>query len=404
MKKFNYEARDTTSNKVVKAVVQAESENSAAKLLIAQGFTPLNIKEIDESNGNPLAKLTGRITTKDKIVFTRQLATLLGAGLPLAQSLRTVGEQTENKKMQGVVDEILTSVEGGKSLSEAFGAHSDVFDRVFLALIAAGEVSGTLDDSLRRIADQQEKDAAVMSKIRGALTYPVIVLVVIFGVIIFMLLTVVPQVQNIYVSMHKPLPFLTQIMVTMASFLLHFWWIVLIVAGISIYFLRQYLKTDAGIKAKDTLKLNVPVFSGMFRKLYMARFTRTGQTLMQTGVSMLDTLRITGEAVNNTIIEGSIARAAEKVKGGKALSSSLQAEPYILPMVPQMISIGEKSGKIDDMMGKTAKIYEDELDEEIRAISTAIEPILMVVLAVVAGGIVGAVLFPIYSLASGVNV
>ncbi|HEU0266115.1 MAG TPA: type II secretion system F family protein [Candidatus Saccharimonadaceae bacterium] len=403
MKKFNYEARDTTTNKVVKSLVQADSETAAAKLLIGQGFTPLKITEEGEGS-NPLAKLTGRITTKDKVVFTRQLATLLGAGIPLAQSLHTVAEQTENKHFQDVIEEIIASVEGGKSLSQAFGAHDDVFDHVFLALIAAGETSGTLDDSLRRIADQQEKDAAVASKIRGALTYPVIVLVVIIGVVIFMLLTVVPQVENIYSSMGKTLPILTQVMVAFANFLIHFWWIIIIVAVVGGYFLFQYLKTDAGITAKDKFKLNVPVFKGMFRKLYMARFARTGQTLLQTGVAMLDTLQITGKAVNNTIIQASIDRAAEKVKGGKALSTALQPEPYILPMVPQMIKIGEQSGKIDDMMGKTAKIYEDELDEEIRAISTAIEPILMVVLAVVAGGIVGAVLFPIYSLAGGINV
>lgn len=404
MRKFNYEAKDTTTNKVVKAVVQAESEGAAAKLLIAQGFTPLNIKEVNEGGGNPFAKLSNRITTKDKVVFTRQLATLLGAGIPLAQSLRTVAEQTNNKSFQAVIEEIIGSVEGGKSLSEAFGAHDEIFNHIFMALISAGEASGTLDDSLRRIADQQEKDAAVMSKIRGALTYPIIVLVVIIGVVIFMLLTVVPQVENIYKSMGKTLPILTQIMVGFANFLINFWWLVLVILVVGGYFLAQYLKTDAGIQMKDRFKLNVPVFSGMFRKLYMARLMRTGQTLLQTGVSMLDTLSISGKAVNNTVIKASVDRAAEKVKGGKALSTALQPEDYILPMVPQMIKIGEQSGKIDDMMGKTAQIYEDELDEEIQAISAAIEPILMVVLAVVAGGIVGAVLFPIYSLANGVGV
>lgn len=184
--------------------------------------------------------------------------------------------------------------------------------------------------------------------------------------------------------------------------MISFWWLVLIVLVVGGYFLRQYLKTEAGIKSMDTFKLNVPVFKGMFRKLYMARFTRTGQTLLSTGVAMLDMLRISAESVNNVVVSKSIDRAAEKVKGGKALSVALEPEEYILPMVPQMIKIGEQSGKIDDMMGKTAQIYEDELDEEIKAISTAIEPILMVVLAIVAGGMVGAILFPIYSLVSGI--
>lgn len=403
MKKFNYEAKDSSTNKIVRATVQADSESSAAKLLIAQGFAPLDIKEVNEEESF-FKRITGRITSKDKIVFTRQLATLIGAGLPLSQSLRTVAEQTENKRLQGVIEDIIASVEGGKSLSDSFSKHREVFDNVFLALITAGEASGTLDESLRRIAAQQEKDAATMSKIRGALTYPIIVLVVIFGVLAFMLFTVVPQVEKLYGDLKKELPFLTQVMVTLADFFASFWWIVLIVVGAGVYFFLQYLKSENGIKFKDTLKLNVPLFGKMFRKLYMARFARTGQTLLSTGVAMLDMLKITSDSVNNTIVGKSIDRAAEKVKGGKALSAALQPEDYIMPLVPQMIKIGEQSGQIDEMLGKTAKVYEDELDEEIKTISTAIEPILMVILAVVAGGMVGAILLPIYSLVNGINV
>jgi len=402
MKKFNYQARDTATNKIVRATVQADSETAAAKLLIAQGFTPLDIQEASEESSF-LRRITNRITTKDKVVFTRQLATLIGAGLPLSQSLRTVLEQTENKRLRGVVEDIITSVEGGKSLSDSFSKHPDVFDSVFLALITAGEASGTLDESLVRIANQQEKDAATMSKIRGALTYPIIVLVVIFAVMAFMLFTVVPQVENLYKDLKQELPFLTQIMVSLANFFAQFWWLVIIVVGIGVYFFLQYLKTENGIRMKDTFKLNVPFFGRMFRKLYMARFARTGQTLLSTGVAMLDMLRITSGAVNNSIVAKSIDRAAEKVKGGKALSVALQPEEYILPLVPQMIKIGEQSGKIDEMMGKTAQVYEDELDEEIKAISTSIEPILMVILAVVAGGMVAAILLPIYQLVNNIS-
>jgi type IV pilus assembly protein PilC len=403
MKKFSYEARDQASNKITKSTLQADSESAAAHLLIEQGFTPLVIKEESEQ-GNIFAKLSGRITTKDKIVFTRQLATLIGAGLPMAQSLHTVLEQTQNKQMQSIIQEITAGVEGGKALSDSFAKHPQVFDAVFIALVSAGELSGTLDDSLIRVANQQEKDAATTSKIRGALTYPLIVLVVIFGVMAFMLFTVVPQVEKLYHDLKKQLPWITQIMVNVASFLSHFWWIVVIVVGIGIYFFIQYLKTESGIKFKDTFKLNVPVFGSMFRKLYMARFTRTGQTLLSTGVSMLDMLAITSKAINNTVLAKGILRAAEKVKGGKALSVALQPEDYILSLVPQMIKIGEQSGRIDEMMGKVAQVYEDELDEQIRTISTSIEPILMVVLAIVAGGMVGAILLPIYSLVNGINV
>ena len=403
MNKYSYEARDAASNKIVKSTVQAESEIAAAKLLSAQGFTPLKI-ELEDDRAGIFKRFANRVTTKDKIVFTRQLATLIGAGLPLSQSMRTVHDQTQNKSMQQIVQEIIGDIEGGRSLSDAFNKHPKVFDNVYLALVSAGEASGTLDEALRRVAAQQEKDAAMMSKIKGALTYPIIVLLVILAVLGFMLVAVVPQVKNLYKDLNKELPLLTKIMVDTADFFINYWWIVIMVIGIGVYFLIQYLKTEAGIKTKDTFKLNVPMFSGMFRRLYMARFTRTGQTLMSTGVAMLDMLNITSTAVNNTVVAEGIDRAAEKVKGGKSLSSSLRNEDYFLEMVPQMISIGEQSGKIDEMMGKCAQIYEDELDEEIRTISTAIEPVLMVVLAVVAGGMVGAILFPIYSLVNGVGI
>ena len=403
MKKFTYEARDQATGKVVKSSLQAESESSAARLLVKQGFVPLSIKE-QIGDGGIFSRLNVRITTKDKVVFTRQLATLIGAGLPLSQSLHTVMEQTDNKQLQTVVQEIASNVEGGRSLSESFAKHPKVFNEVFISLISAGELSGTLDESLQRVANQQEKDAATVSKIRGALTYPLIVLVVIFGVMAFMLFTVVPQVETLYADLDKELPFLTAVMVAVASFLATYWWLAIIIIGAGVYFLIQYLNTESGIKFKDNFKLNVPVFGGMFRKLYMARFARTGQTLLSTGVSMLDMLKITGRAVNNTVIQKSIERATEKVQGGKALSTALEPEDSITPLVPQMIKIGEQSGRIDEMMGKVAQVYEDELDEQIRTISTSIEPILMVVLAVVAGGMVGAILLPIYSLVNGINI
>ena len=403
MKKYDYEARDSASNKIVKSVVQADSENAAAKLLTAQGFVPLKI-ELQDDKTNFFARFSGRITTKDRVVFTRQLATLIGAGLPLAQSLRTVQEQTTNKRMQEIVQEIISDVEGGKSLSDSFAKHPEAFNKVYVALVSAGETSGTMDDSLKRLAAQQEKEAAMMSKIRGAMMYPSIVLAVIILVIGFMLFTVVPQVEGLYRDLNKGLPFVTLMMIKTANFFSSLWWLVILAMIIGGYFLAQYLKTEQGIRVKDTFKLNVPMFKGMFRKMYMARFARTGQVLLSTGVPMLDMLRITSDAVNNVIISESILRASDKVKGGKALSASLSNEDYFLAMVPQMIKIGEQSGKIDEMMGKTAQVYEDELDEEIRALSTMIEPVLMVFLAIVAGTMVAAILLPIYSLVGNINI
>lgn len=401
MKKFSYKVKDRVTGKIVKGEISADSQRAAGKALIDQGYILQDdIYEVGQENA--LARFMNRITTKDKIVFTRQFATLIGAGLPLAQALRTVSEQTENKKMRSVVDDILASVESGSSLKDAFSKFPDVFDKVYLALIAAGEMSGTLDESLRRVATQQEKDAAMMSKIRGALTYPIIVLVVIGLVMTFMMVQVVPQVKQLYKDMHQELPFATQILIGISDFIINFWWLVLVGIGVAGYFFRQYLKTESGIKFAANFKLNVPLFSPLFRKLYMARFARTGQLLLSTGVALLDMLNICGDAMNNIIVKKSIDEAGKLVQSGKSLSESLKGKDYILDMVPQMINIGEQSGKIDEMLGKTAQVYEDELDEQIKAISTLIEPILMVVMALMAGGLIGAILFPIYSLVTKV--
>ena len=401
MKKFSYKVKDKVTGKIVKGEISADSKRAAGKALIDQGYILQDdIYEVGQENA--LMSFLNRITTKDKIVFTRQFATLIGAGLPLAQALRTVSEQTENKRMRAVVDDILASVESGSSLKDAFSKFPDVFDKVYLALIAAGEMSGTLDESLRRIATQQEKDAAMMSKIRGALNYPAIVLVVIGLVMAFMMVQVVPQVKQLYKDMHQALPFATEVLIAISDFMISFWWLVLIGLGVGGYFFRQYLKTEPGIKFAANFKLNVPLFSPLFRKLYMARFARTGQLLLSTGVALLDMLNICGDAMNNVIVKKSIDEAGKLVQGGKNLSESLKGKDYILDMVPQMINIGEQSGKIDEMLGKTAQVYEDELDEQIKAISTLIEPILMVVMALMAGGLIGAILFPIYSLVTKV--
>lgn len=403
MLKFDYTAKDPQTGKRVHASVQAESEKAAAKLLIDQGMIPISIIE-QSAKGGWLGQLANRITTRDRVIFTRQLSTLINSGLPLTQSLHTVLDQTENKRLKAVVQDILTTVEAGNSLADAFGKHPTIFNQVYVSLIAAGEASGTLDKALNRIATQQEKDAEMVSKIRGAMVYPVIVLVVILAVLAFMLFTVVPQVEKLYADLQQELPLVTAILVATANFVIAYWWALLIVLVAAIYFLKRYFDTENGTRVKDALKLNVPLFGDLFRKLYMARFMRTGQTLMSTGVPMLDTLHITERAVNNTLVADAISRAAEKVKGGKALSDSLENEEYILSLVPQMLRIGEQSGQIDEMMGKTASVYEEELDNTIKSISTSIEPILMVILAIIAGTMVAAILLPIYQLVETIRV
>ncbi len=400
MLRFNYKATDPKAKKVIKGVIQAESERAAGKLLIDQGLSPISIEE--ESEGGLLDKITNQITTKDKIVFTRQFATLIGAGLPLAASLRTLLEQTQNKGMRKVIEEVLTDVESGKNLTDACSKHPEVFDKVYLALLQAGEMSGTLDVSLKRLATQQEKDEAVMSKIRSALTNPLITLAVIVAVIVFLMIEVVPQVKDLYDSLGEELPSLTAVMVAVASVLINQWWLLLIVVGVLVWLFMMFKKTKTGIKMAANLKLHVPLFKGLFLRLYMGRFARTMQNLLSTGVSMLDSMQISAEAMDNTILQKEIEKAEKKVRAGRPLSEALREADYILPLVPQMTSIGEESGKIDEMLGKAAQVYEDEVDEQVAKISQMIEPLMMVLLAGMAGGIIGAILFPIYSLVNNI--
>ncbi len=399
MKRFNYKARGKDNGKLIKGNIQAENEQTAGRLLIEQGFTPLQIVE----EGAGIFGGKERIRNKDRVMFTRQLSTLIGAGLPLATSLRTVIEQTENKAMKSIAEEILTSVESGKSLYESFSAHPDTFNGVYTALIQAGETSGTLDLALKRLADQEEKDAAMMSKIKGALVYPGIILVVIIAVLAFMMIAVVPQVKNLYEDMGKELPGLTQFLVNLTDFFGNFWWLVLIVVlaiGGSIFYFVKY--TPLGHKVMDSVKIHVPIFGGLFRKLYVSRFARTAEMMLATGVPMLDSIRIAIDATSNKIIEEEYAKSLDIIKGGKALSEALRDREYMLPLVPQMASIGEESGKIDEMLGKAAAVYETELDNQINGISTMIEPILMVIMAGLIGVVVGGTLLPIYSLVNSV--
>ncbi len=402
MKRFNYKAKEKSTGKIVKGSIQAETEQIAGRLLIDQGYIP---ESVTEEGAGIFGKQQTRVTNKDRITFTRQLATLIGAGLPLAGSLRTVVEQTQSKGMKAIIEEILAAVESGKSLHDAFAQFPDVFNGVYLALIQAGETSGTLDIALKRLADQEEKDAAMMSKIRGALVYPAIILVVIIAVLAFMMIMVVPQVDNLYSDMNKELPALTKILTMISSFFGNFWWLVaLFIGGIiaGIYFAVK--RTAFGRKAMDTFKISVPIFGGLFRKLYVSRFARTCEMMLATGVPMLDSVKISIESVSNSVVEEEYNKSLEIIKGGKPLSEALRDREYMLPLVPQMSSIGEESGKIDEMLGKAAQVYETELEEQINNISTMIEPILMVIMAGLIGVVVGGTLLPIYSLVNSVSV
>lgn len=395
---YAYTARETTTGHKVKAEVQANDVHAATKLIQEQGYTPIDIKE--KTDGGVLGRFKNKVKMKDKILFSRQLATLINAGLPLLQSLRTVGNQTKSKPLKSVVNTVIADIEAGSAFSASLKKHPKVFNQIFVSLIAAGETSGTLDKALERLALQQEKDDEIMRKVKGAMVYPAIVLVVMGGVISFMIVKVLPQVEILYDGIGgAQLPLITRILLTLSHLIIDFWWIFII----GIIFLgvatSKWARTIAGKRIFDKAKMKAWPIGPLFMKLYMARFSRTATTLVSTGVPLLQVLDITAEAINNVHIGGSIKRAAEKVKGGKGLAESLTGDPNFLTLVPDMLRIGETSGAMEQMMEKTAEYYEKEVDEQVKSISTIIEPVLMVILGVVAFIIVAAVLLPIYGLA-----
>lgn len=392
---YNYEARNATTGEKVKAVVQAENEQAASSLIRGQGLVPLSITAERSARVGRFRK----IKTKDRVLFSRQLSTLIDAGLPLVQSLRSVAEQTTSKPFKAVINQVVSDVEGGSAFSAALEKHPEAFNRVYISLVAAGEASGTLDEGLERLADQQEKDADIISKVRGALIYPLIVLLVMLGVVGFMIVKVLPQVQNIYASLKGAnLPLITKLLLDVSHFVTHYWWIVLILVGLAIFFGTRWSKTLGGRSVVDTLKMKSWPIGPLFMKMYMARFARTGTTLVASGVPLIQVLQITGEAVDNVHISKSINAAIEKVKGGKALSLALRGDPNFLDLVPNMLQIGEQSGSMEVMLAKVADYYEKEVDNQIKTISTIIEPVMMVLMGIMAITIVAAILLPIYGL------
>ncbi len=400
---YKFVARDPASGQRITSQVQAENEKSAAKAIKEQGYAPLEITLADEAG--MFGNFSNRVKTKDKVIFSRQMSTLINAGLPLVQALRNVESQTSSKALKVVIQKVIADVEAGSAFSEALGRYPKVFNTVYTSMVEAGEASGTLDKSLERLANQQEKDAEIISKVRGALIYPLLVIVVMIAVVTFMIVIVLPHVQDIYRDIPgAKLPFLTIALLFVSKIISHFWWLILLLFGVGIFFTTRWARTGPGKEVVDKFKMRAWPIGRLFMKVYMARFARTAETLVSSGVPLLQVMSIVSEAVNNVQLSHSIEAASEKVKGGKALSEAIDGDPNFLSLVPNMIRIGEQSGSLESMLGKTADYYEREVDNEIRAISTIIEPVLMILLGIMALIIVAAVLLPIYGLSNKLNV
>ncbi len=396
---YNYVANNSKTGQRVKAQVEAESESAAASLIRKQGLTPIDIKSIN--SGNSFTNYFHKVRTKDKILFSRQLATLINAGLPLVQALRSTADQAQSKSLKVVVNSLVNSIEAGNSLAAAMAVYPQVFNNIFVSLVAAGEASGTLDKALERLANQQEKDADIVSKVRSAFAYPVIVLFVMILVVGFMMIKVLPTVSNLYDSLPgAKLPLLTQVLLDVSNFAVKEWWIVAILFGVMIVLTTRLSRTIGGRRFIDRAKMVMWPVGPLFMKIYMARFARTGTTLIGSGVPLIQVLEITAGAINNVHLADSLKAAIEKIKGGKSLSEAIEKDKNFLPLVPNMIRIGEQSGTIEQMMERVAIYYEKEVDTEIETVSTLMEPVLMIIMGVMALLIVAAVLLPIYGLAN----
>lgn len=400
MQLYTYTAHEPATGKVIKSTVQADSEQAAASLIRTEGLVPVDIRVASKSGGITMPWNRNRVALKEKVLFSRQLSTLINAGLPLVQALNNVAGQTQGKAFRVVINQVISDVEAGSSLSAALAKHPRVFNQVYISMIEAGETSGTLDVSLERLSVQQEKDADVISKVKGAFIYPIIVLLVMIAVVVYMLVTVLPQVQILYDGMggSAQLPFVTKILLSVSDFVRNFWWLIVIILGVIAFFTSRWARTGPGKQVVDKMKMRAPLVGPLFMKMYMARFARTGATLIGSGVALIKVLQITADAVNNVHIKATLLHATEKVKGGKSLSSVLDGDPNFLELVPNMLKIGEDSGSTEDMLSRTADYYEKEVDNQIKAISTIIEPIMMVLMGIMALVIVAAVLLPVYTL------
>lgn len=397
---YRYKAKDTVTGRVIEGLISADSEMAAGKLLLKQKLYPVEIKP---KSGSVLGAgaTSGHVPLKARVIFTRQMATLIKAGLPVGTALNSTLGQVDNKKLQNIIFRISKSVEGGTAFSQALAQYPDCFNHIYVAMVQAGEASGSLDTTMLRLADQIEKEAEILSKIRGALVYPALVMVVIIGVLIYMLSSVVPQISALYKSFNKTLPFLTQVIISTTDIFGKYWLIIIPAIAAVIYGLYIYFKSPNGRKVMDRAKLVLPPMNQLFTKMYMSRFARTLGGLTSSGIPILEALKLVGDSVNNLILEAETRVVAEQVKSGRALSDALGKTEYFLPLVGQMVKVGEDSGTMGEMLDKLASFYENEVDQLIKNISTLIEPIIIIFLGFMVMVIILGILYPVYALVGG---
>lgn len=393
MQLFKYTAKDK-DGQLLKGEIEAENENAAAKVLSSRELIPISVSVNEETSFAFLNK----VSLKDKVVLMRQLSTMITAGLPIAQSLKTLEEQAKKSNIKKILTQTVSDIEGGSQLSVAFSRFPETFSSLDITLIASGETSGTLDKALARLATQLEKQQSITRKIRGAFVYPSFVIAVVIIVAAIMVVYVMPQMEDLYKSFDAELPFITKALISISHFTARFApFIIVILIGLGVW-LRMAVRRPAGKKIWDNFKISAYPINILLQKMYMARLSRTLSGLIASGVPLLDSLAITAKAIGNVVYEDIIKASAKKVKSGTALSETLKNDHLIPPVVPQMIGVGERTGELDSMLENMANYFEEEVDSAVKSISNLIEPMIIVLLALVIGVMLVAIMMPIYSI------
>ena len=400
MPKFAYSARPAAGGDILSGEMVVNTKDEVLSYLHRQKMIPVSVRQKDA--GINITFGTG-ISTRDIVIFTRQFATMINSGLPLVQSLDILAEQTENQAFRKVIQEVLYDVESGNTLADSMKKHPKVFTELFVNMVAAGEAGGILDTILLRLATFLEKNDALKRKIKGAMIYPGVILTVAVLAVVILLLFVIPTFQTMFESAGIPLPMPTRIVIGLSAFLQAYWWAIGLGLVALAFLFRQAYATSEGELFFDRLLLKLPILGDMQRKAAVARFTRTLGTLVSSGVAILEGLEITAKTAGNRVIHDAVMGSRASIAGGETIAGPLKESGVFPPMVVQMINVGEQTGGLDEMLSKIADFYDEEVDAAVEALLAAMEPIMIVFLGTVVGGMIVAMYLPIFDMINAVS-
>jgi type IV pilus assembly protein PilC len=400
MPSYIYTARETVSGREIRNAVEAATEQAAIAALLNRNLLVVSIQEKVSKKGKTKG---GKVALADLVIFTRQLATMVDAGITIVQSLQALGEQTTNKVMRDTVHDIFTRVESGESLSEALQKHPKAFSKLYTSMVGAGEKGGLLAEILGRLATYLENSNRLRKKVKTALMYPATVTVVAIGITIFLLVRVIPTFKDIYSSFNAKLPAPTQFMINLSEIVKHDLLLILIGAGALVWGWLYFIKTPYGRAFWDAKRIKLPIFGSIAHKICLARFTRTLASLVRSGVPILEVLQIVSQTVGNVSMEKAIKAAAGDIERGEGISNALGKHPIFPSMIIRMMRAGEQTGNIDNMLERISNFLDEEIETTLSGLMSLIEPMMIVVLGVIIGSMVVCMFLPIFNLANIVN-